>query len=93
MHLFIAGATGFIGKKLATALQSNNHTVTVLGRNMENIHRHFTQPVNTVTWEGLPNLGASMYDAVINPCGYNIAASRWSDRVKKFEIYQYNEIC
>lgn len=82
MNLLIAGATGFIGKKLVTALQSN-HTVTVLGRNMENIHRHFTEPVNSVTWENLPNLDASTYDAVINLCGYNIAASRWSDNVKK----------
>lgn len=82
MNLLIAGATGFIGKKLVTALQAN-HTVTVLGRNMENLHRNFTKPVNTVTWESLPNLDACTYDAVINLCGYNIAASRWSDSVKE----------
>ena len=86
MNLLIAGATGFIGKKLVTALQLN-HTVTVLGRDMANLHRHFTKPVNTVAWESLPNLEASRYDAVINLCGYNIAASRWSDRVKE-EIIQ-----
>jgi len=82
LNLLIAGATGFIGKKLVTALQSN-HTVTVLGRDMVNLHRHFTKPVNTITWESLPNLDASTYDAIINLCGYNIAASRWSDGVKE----------
>lgn len=82
MNLLVAGATGFIGKKLVTALQSN-HTVTVLGRDMANLHRHFTKPVNTVTWESLTNLDANSYDAVINLCGYNIAASRWSDSVKE----------
>ena len=82
MNLLIAGATGFVGKKLVTALQSN-HTVTVLGRDMANLHRHFTKPVNTITWESLPNLDASTYDVIINLCGYNIAASRWSDRVKE----------
>ena len=82
MNLLIAGATGFIGKKLVTALQSN-HTVTVLGRDIANLHHHFTKPVNTVTWESLPNLEANTYDAVINLCGYNIAASRWSASVKE----------
>ncbi len=82
MNILIAGATGFIGKKLVLALQVN-HTVTVLGRNMKNIHRHFTKSVNTKTWENLDNLDANTYDAVINLCGYNIAASRWSNSVKE----------
>jgi uncharacterized protein (TIGR01777 family) len=82
LNLLIAGATGFIGKKLVAALQSN-HTVTVLGRDMASLHRHFTQPVHTVTWDSLHDLNAGTYDAVINLCGYNIADSRWSDRVKE----------
>lgn len=82
MNLLIAGASGFIGKKLVAALQPN-HAVTVLGRYMANLNRHFNKPINTVTWENLPNLNASPYDAVINLCGYNIAASRWSERVKE----------
>ena len=82
MNVFIAGASGFIGHKLVMALQSD-HVVTVLGRDMANLQRHFSKPVNTVTWEMLPDLEASGYDAVINLCGYNIAASRWSDTVKK----------
>lgn len=82
MNVLIAGASGFIGHKLVTALQSD-HVVTVLGRDIANLRRHFSKPVNIVTWEMLPDLEASGFDAVINLCGYNIAASRWSDTVKK----------
>jgi uncharacterized protein (TIGR01777 family) len=82
LNILIAGATGFIGKKLVAALQSS-HTIMVLGRDIANLHRHFAQPINTITWENLPNLNAQHYDAIINLCGYNIAASRWSDSVKE----------
>jgi uncharacterized protein (TIGR01777 family) len=82
VNVLIAGASGFIGHKLVTALQSD-HVVTVLGRDMVNLQRHFLSPVKTVTWDMLPDLEASEYDAIINLCGYNIADSRWSDIVKK----------
>ncbi len=82
MNILVAGASGFIGKKLVTALQLE-HTVTVLGRDIANLQRHFSKPVNTATWDSLPLLKASTYDAVINLCGYNIADSRWSDSVKE----------
>ena len=82
MNLLIAGASGFIGKRLVTALQSD-HNVTVLGRDTANLHRYFTQPIPTVTWDDLPNLNAKTYDSIINLCGYNISASRWSHRVKE----------
>jgi uncharacterized protein len=82
MNILIAGGSGFIGQKLVSALQ-DNHTVTVVGRDIMSLKRHFASPVNIITWEALPNLDASMFDAVINLCGYNIAASRWSSAVKK----------
>ncbi len=81
MNVLIAGASGFIGHKLVTALKSE-HLVTVLGRDIASLKRHFSKPVNSVTWEMLPDLNASSYDAVINLCGYNIAASRWSEAIK-----------
>jgi len=82
VNVLIAGASGFIGHKLVTAL-GLDHLITVLGRDRANLQRHFSKPVNTVTWEMLPELDANSYDAVINLCGYNIAASRWSEAVKK----------
>ena len=82
MNVLIAGASGFIGHRLVAALQPN-HTITVLGRDRANLQRHFSEPVKLATWEMLPNLEAGAFDAIINLCGYNIAASRWSEAVKK----------
>ena len=55
LNLLIAGASGFIGGKLVTALQSN-HTITVLGRDIATLHRHFCKPVTAVSWDSLPTL-------------------------------------
>lgn len=82
MNVLIAGASGFIGHRLVAALQPS-HIITVLGRDRTNLQRHFSEPVKLATWEMLPNLEASAYDAIINLCGYNIARSRWSEAVKK----------
>ena len=82
MNILIAGASGFIGQTLVMALQAE-HTITVLGRDEANLKRHFIKPVSTVTWDSLSSLDAKKFDAMINLCGYNIAASRWSPVVKK----------
>lgn len=82
MNILIAGASGFIGQKLVRALQAE-HSLTVLGRDSANLNRLFTKPVDTVTWEKLPELDARTFDAIINLCGHNIAASRWNPAVKK----------
>lgn len=82
MNVLIAGASGFIGQALVAALQPD-HTVTVLGRDKATLQRHFSKPITCVSWEQLPDLNAHTYDAVINLCGYNIAASRWSESVKQ----------
>jgi uncharacterized protein (TIGR01777 family) len=81
LNLLIAGASGFIGQKLVRSLQAD-HAVTVLGRDLAKLKRYFSKPVKIVTWESLPTLNAMTYDAVINLSGYNIAASRWTERVK-----------
>ncbi len=81
MNILIAGASGFIGRNLIAALQLN-HTITVLGRNRARLQRYFPENITICTWETLPNLDAHSYDAMINLCGYNISASRWSDKVK-----------
>lgn len=81
MNILIAGASGFIGKQLVTALQSA-HQVTVLGRDLATLQRLFPASVNQVTWENLPQLSAASYDVVMNLSGYNIADSRWNRQVK-----------
>lgn len=82
VNVLIAGASGFIGQKLVAALQPD-HAITVLGRDMARLQHRFMEPVNRVTWKMLPDLEARMFDAVINLCGYNIAASRWNHAVKR----------
>lgn len=82
VNVLIAGASGFIGQKLIKALQSS-HAITVLGRDMPKLQRQFSSSIQRVTWDRLPDLDATKYDAIINLSGYNIAASRWSDAVKK----------
>jgi uncharacterized protein (TIGR01777 family) len=81
VNILIAGASGFIGKKLVAALPPE-YAITVLGRNAAYL-KGFMKPVSRVTWEMLPELDAKTFDAIINLCGYNIAASRWNPAVKK----------
>ncbi|MBA2648024.1 MAG: TIGR01777 family protein [Legionella sp.] len=82
MNILIAGASGFIGKKLVKALESE-HTIRVLGRDIEHLKHNFSGSIKISTWETLSQLDASVFDVIINLCGYNIAASRWSAGVKK----------
>ena len=82
MNILIAGASGFIGQELVKALQIN-HTITVLGRDKASLKRTFSNPLKIATWESLSDLEANTYDVVINLSGSNVAASRWSDSVKK----------
>ena len=82
MNILIAGASGFIGHELVHALK-NEHQVTTLGRNKSLLLREFPNNINCCTWDELTTLNANQFDAVINLCGLNIAASRWNDNIKK----------
>ncbi len=82
MNTLIAGASGFIGHELIKALEINNQ-ITVIGRNKTNPLTHLSPSLTYISWEQLDNLNAKNYDAVINLCGYNIAASRWTNDIKK----------
>ncbi|WP_019218138.1 NAD-dependent epimerase/dehydratase family protein [Legionella tunisiensis] len=81
MKILIAGASGFIGQELVKAL--TQHSLTVLGRNRATLQQRFSNPVTMCTWDTLHELDAQTYDVLINLCGYNIAASRWTKEVKK----------
>ena len=82
MNILIAGASGFIGHELVHAL-CDEHQITALGRNKSILTREFPKNIACCSWEELPNLDANQFDAVINLCGLNIAASRWNDKIKK----------
>lgn len=82
MNILIAGASGFIGHALVQSLKIDHH-ITVLGRNKTTLQREFSNAAMCYDWDELPQLDAKPFDAIINLCGFNIAASRWSDAVKK----------
>jgi uncharacterized protein len=85
MNILIAGASGFIGRHLVKALQ-NEHNLTVLGRSSKLLQDHFHQNIKTCTWESLAQIPAHSYDVIINLCGYNIAKSRWTNKIKQLII-------
>jgi uncharacterized protein (TIGR01777 family) len=82
MNILIAGASGFIGTELVKALEPD-HKITVLGRDIRTLQKRFSTSITMKTWEQLFQLDATTYDAVINLCGHNIAASRWSKHIKE----------
>ncbi|MDP3562492.1 MAG: TIGR01777 family oxidoreductase [Legionellaceae bacterium] len=82
MNILIAGASGFIGHALVLSLKTD-HQITVLGRNKVTLKQEFSNTAICYTWDDLPQLDATKFDAIINLCGFNIAASRWSEAVKK----------
>ena len=86
MNILVAGASGFIGTELVEALELQ-HTITVLGRNIHRLQKRFSKKITIKTWEQLYQLDATNYDAIINLCGHNIAASRWNKRVKEELIH------
>ncbi|WED42164.1 TIGR01777 family oxidoreductase [Legionella cardiaca] len=85
MNILIAGASGFIGHELVNALLPNNK-ITVLGRSTKKLQQNFSANVTQTTWDTLPDLNASNYDAIINLSGHNIGDSRWNHKVKQLLI-------
>lgn len=82
MNILIAGASGFVGHNLVKSLQKK-HQITVLGRDKALLERVFPADIPTCTWDNLANMEAKNYDAIINLCGYNISAKRWSKKIKQ----------
>ena len=82
MNILIAGASGLIGQELIKGM-GKEHQFTVLGRQKDRLSKVFANEIITVSWEDLDDLDAHKFDAVINLCGFNISASRWSPAVKE----------
>ncbi len=79
MHIAVTGASGLVGSKLVPMLTTGGHEVTRLVRR---------EPAweSEVTWDPQGEFDASSLDgidAVVHLAGENIAASRWSAKVKE----------
>ena len=77
-QLLIAGGTGFIGQALIADRLKRGDTITVLGRNIDKIHRCYKDSVKALTWEQLSTGTLAQFDVVINLAGENIGDKRWS---------------
>lgn len=82
MHIFMTGATGFIGRHLTPHLLAHHHQITVLTRNELRAYQRLGHEIHVVTdLHQLKNL--NKYDAVINLAGEPIASGRWTERKKR----------
>ena len=87
MHRIIIGATGLIGSHLVNHWLTQGHTVTVIGRSTEKIHKKFQNRVNAVELKSLKPEIFHQAEVVVNLAGAGIAEKRWSE-ARKQEIIQ-----
>lgn len=80
MHVVIAGASGFIGTPLVSALRGSGHRVTTLVRRAPTgPDEHAWNPDDGV----LPIAALDGADAIVNLCGAGPGDRRWTARRKK----------
>ena len=78
MHIAVTGASGLVGSTLVPLLTTGGHTVTKLVRG--------EAAEGEASWDPRDSFDASSLDgidAIVHLAGENIAASRWSPRVKE----------
>lgn len=82
MKIIIGGGTGLVGQALVPELTKLGYELYVLGRDKDKIKHLFKDKVHASTWDELPALNPDTFDIIINLTGENIAAHRWSSKVK-----------
>jgi hypothetical protein len=87
MKIIIFGATGFIGKKLFTALFSQAHEITIVSRNIDRAREILGNDARFCSWDGkdvseLEKILAGA-KAIINLAGESIAAKAWTENQKR----------
>lgn len=87
MKIAITGATGFIGKGLASFLKDKSHEVIVLSREIAKVHRVFGNEMPAIRWarDNHAELvdGLDGVDAIINLAGENIGSSLWTKKKRR----------
>jgi hypothetical protein len=82
MNYLITGGTGLIGAELCHRLQAAGHTVMVLSRSRQRVHRRCG--LSAIAVEQLAEIGEhEQIDVVINLAGAPIADRRWTAGRKK----------
>ena len=99
MKVAIAGATGFVGSRLAEVLQQQDHQILVLTRNLDRAKRMFPPSAfpkveivsYTPTQSGPWQESISGCDGVVNLAGAPIAEERWTPE-RKQEILESRQL-
>lgn len=82
MHIFITGATGFIGRHLCQLLLGHNHTLTVLSRQPDERVLQICGDVGVI--HSLDEITPEhRFDAIVNLAGEPVIGPRWSRSRKK----------
>lgn len=100
MRILIAGATGFIGKKLGLHLAEQGHQILVLARNPDRAHSSLPFPCEIFSWDPLRENRNHILkdlikgcDVVINLAGENIAEQKWTkQRLKDLTESRTNSV-
>ncbi len=79
MKVYLAGATGFVGRPLVEALLDRGDQVTVASRSEKTVEQAFGSRVSSAGYDD-PIDG---YDAVVNLAGAGIADKRWTPERKQ----------
>ena len=86
MKIVLAGATGFIGRKLIEKLITDKHRIVILTRQPDKATQRFGPLVQAIQWDARSpgDWFASVdgADAVINLTGESIAGKRWNETQK-----------
>lgn len=83
MKVLIAGATGFIGKKLRSHLEKAGHNVVYLSRKKTSDEKCFLWNLEK---NYIDAMAFEEVECIINLAGENIASKKWSEN-RKVEIY------
>jgi len=85
MRFLVAGATGFIGRRLVAALLAENHEVVVFARDPERAAKALPG-TRIVAWNGKvglpPEAAFAGVDVLVNLIGESLAV-RWTDKRKR----------
>lgn len=90
MKCLIAGGSGFIGSALIEFWLSQQHEISVLGRDKQKIVTQFSDRVRAISWDEFEKNSHALlqgFDCVVNLCGANIGEKRWSAQ-RRAEILQ-----
>ncbi len=82
MKVLLTGATGFIGKRLARALNQAGHELVFIGRDPERARAQIGLPGEYRDWEAPLPEGSAEIDAVVHLAGESVSAKRWTAEVK-----------